>query len=267
MRVVALLATYNERRFIGPCLEHLHAQGIETYLIDNGSDDGTVEIAAEYRDRGLIGIEHFPSDGVFRWSALLRRKEELAREIRADWFVHHDADEFRLPPPGQATLGEALEAADHEGFNAVNFLEFTFIPTRESPDHDHGDFRNTLRTYYPFRPVVQHRVNAWRTNDTADLGLADSGGHGLGFPGIRIRPEAMPMRHYLFLSPTHAIEKYVRRGHDPEEVACGWHGWRDELTEGDIELPVESELRFDDGSPLDPSEPRRRHFIDEALSS
>lgn len=265
MRIVALLATYNERRFIDACLTHLHEQGIDAYVIDNGSTDGTAELAEAHRKRGLIGLEHFPRDGVFRWRALLERKEQLAREIEADWFIHHDTDEFRLPSPGHATLADALGAADGEGFNAVNFMEFTFVPTRESPDHDHPDFRRTLRTYYPFRPIARHQVNAWKATDAEDLGLARSGGHGLDFPGIRIHPEPLPMRHYLFLSPAHAAEKYVRRDHDPDELASGWHGWRATLREGQIRLPSEAEVRVEtEDGVLDASDPRLKHYVDPA---
>lgn len=263
MRVIALLATYNERRFVGACIEHLHAQGVETYLIDNSSTDATVKIAERHRGRGLIGVEHVPRDGVYRWRALLERKEELSRELAADWFIHHDADEFRLPSAAHATLADALEAADREGFDAVNFTEFTFVPTRESPDHDHPEFQRTLRTYYPFQPSAKHQVNAWKANAAEDLGLARSGGHGLDFPGIRIDPEPLPMKHYLFLSPAHAVEKYVQRQHDPDELASGWHGWRATLTENEIRLPNESELRVlgEDGV-LDASNPRTRHVVD-----
>lgn len=265
MRVVALLATYNERRFIGACLDHLHAQGIETYLIDNGSTDETVEIAEGHLDHGLIGIEHFPRDGLFRLRAQLHRKEELAREIRADWFINHDADEFRLPSPGHASLAAALEQADRDGFNAVNFIEFTFVPTRESPDHDHPEFQRTLRTYYPFRPIERHQVNAWKASQAEDLGLARTGGHGLDFPGIRVHPEPLPMKHFLFLSPAHAAEKYVLRNHDPDELASGWHGWRATLSEDQVRLPSEAEVRVlgDDGL-LDASDPRTRHYVDPA---
>ena len=34
-RVVAIIATYNEERFIGDCLEHLFANDVEAYLCDN----------------------------------------------------------------------------------------------------------------------------------------------------------------------------------------------------------------------------------------
>jgi Glycosyl transferase family 2 len=110
MRVLALLAAY-KRRFIDPCLEHLHRHGIDTYLIDNGSTDDTVARAERRPGRGLIGIESLdrgPGD-FFDLRKQLRRKEELARELDADWFIHLDADEIRLSPVGEKTLAQALE--------------------------------------------------------------------------------------------------------------------------------------------------------------
>src|SRR5687768_3625296 len=98
MRVLAIIATYNEERFIGGCLENLFAQGVEAYLCDNSSTDATVAIAERYRRSGLRGIEHIPRDGVFRWREILERKQALAAELSADWFLHVDADEVPLPP-------------------------------------------------------------------------------------------------------------------------------------------------------------------------
>lgn len=262
MRVLALLATYNEQRFIGSCLEHLHLQGVETYLIDNCSTDDTVEIAERFRGRGLTGIESFPRNGVYDWRGLLRRKQQLARESDADWLVHLDADELRLPPPGRHTLAEALEVVDGAGYNAVNFLEFTFIPTREEPDHDHPDFMRTLCTYYPFLPSFPHRLNAWKRTDSVDL--VSKAGHQVRFPGLKMYPESFPMKHYLFLSVPHAIEKYVDRNYDSDEVASGWHGWRARVTASDLRLPSAAELRLArPGEGLDPSDPRRRHYVDD----
>jgi glycosyltransferase involved in cell wall biosynthesis len=268
MRVIALIATYNEHRFIGPCLRHLGEQGIEAYLIDNCSTDDTVAIAERRLGRGLVDIETFPRDegGVYDWHSLLVRKEELARELDADWFIHLDPDEIRLPPSRARTLGQALEAADREGFNAVNFLEFTFLPTQEEPDHDHDDFQQTLLTYYPFAPKFPHRVTAWKATESAEL--AWSGGHEVRFPGLKMYPESFPMKHYLFLSVPHAIEKYVERRYDPAEVESGWHGWRPRLSAADIRLPSRSELHI--GQPdadLDPSRPRVRHFLADLMAT
>lgn len=265
MKAVALLATYNEERFIGSCLEHLARQGILTYLIDNSSTDGTVAIAERYRGRGLLGIERFPRFGKFSWRSLLARKEDLASTLDADWFLHIDADEIRLPPPGRPTLVEALYEADQRGCNAVNFLEFTFVPTRGAPDHDHPEFQRTMRWYYPFLPSFPHRLNAWK-RQPARVELAWSGGHQVRFPGLRMYEESFPMRHYLFLSVRHAIEKYVGRRYDPAEVAAGWHGGRAWLRPDTITLPAEAELRrlAEDGR-LDPTHPRTRHFLFEPV--
>lgn len=264
LRVLAILAAYNERRFIDQCLEHLQAQGVDAYLIDNGSTDDTVERAERWLDRNLVGIESFPraEDGIYDWRGLLRRKEELARELDADWFMHLDPDEMRLPPSRDQTLAQALEAVDREGFNAVDFSELTFIPTREDPDHDHPSFRQTLRTYYPFAPRTPHQLKVWKK--TSQVDLATSAGHRVSFPGLRMYPRQFPVKHYLFLSVPHAIEKYVERRFDPDEVDSGWHGWRATIAAADIRLPSRSELRVtrsDDD--LDFSAPRKTHHVEE----
>ncbi|NLT07387.1 MAG: glycosyltransferase [Solirubrobacterales bacterium] len=264
MRIVALLAVHNERRFIGACLEHLGRQGVDTYLIDNCSTDGTAEIAQHFTGRGLIGYESFPREGgVYRWRALLERKEQLARELDADWFIHLDADEVRLPPAGFRTLADALEHVDRRGANAVDFKEFTFVPTREEPDHDHPGYADTLRTYYPFQPIPLHRLNAWRRTDDAEL--AWSGGHRVRFDGLRVWPTPFTMRHYLFLSVPHAVEKYAERHFDAEELAAGWHGWRARVTaEATARLPSREDMRVaSDDTPLDPTNPLRSHLVED----
>jgi glycosyltransferase involved in cell wall biosynthesis len=242
MRVVALLASYNEERFIGGCIEHLVDQGADVYLIDNESTDNTVEIAERYAGRGLIGIETFPRNGVYRWRPLLERKAALAESLDADWFLHVDADEIRLPPRSSSTLGQALAEVDRLGFNAVNFQEYTFVPTRESPNHDHPDFQRTMRWYYPFRPWFPHQLKAWK-RQPGPIDLASSGGHRVDFDGLRIYPQSFRMRHYLFLSVDHAIRKYVRRTYDEQELESGWHGGRARLEATDVELLPASTLR------------------------
>lgn len=261
-RVVALLATYNEERFIAGCLEHLFQQGADAYVIDNCSTDQTVAIASRYLARGVVGIETFPRAGTYRWRALLERKEQLASVLDATWFMHVDADEIRLPPPCHRSLSEALAAVDAEGYNAVNFLEFTFIPTREMPDHDHPDFQTTMRWYYPFLPTsTPNQVKAWK-RQPGPVEFAWSAGHQVRFPGLRIYPESFRMRHYLFLSVPHAIRKYVERRYDSSEVEAGWHRARARLRPEMIKLPVQSELRsYLSDDTLDPSSPRTRHFL------
>jgi glycosyltransferase involved in cell wall biosynthesis len=260
-RVVAIIAAWNEERFIGGCLEHLFANGVEAYLCDNESTDRTVEIAREFLGRGLQGIETLPRDGTYRWRQILARKQELAAKLDADWFLHLDPDEIPQPAnPGQ-TFAEAIAEADAAGYNAVEFHELAFVATREAPDHDHPDFRRTMRWYYPFAPKPLHRVIAWKRQ--AEVDLVSTGGHQARFRGRSISPQPLFLRHYLVLSREHMLRKYASRRYDAAEVRNGWHGWRASLTSDDVRLPSQAELRFTaNDSDLDASSPRRRHFIE-----
>lgn len=268
MRVVALLATYNEERFIAASLDHFFGQGVDVYLIDNCSTDSTVEIAKNYLRRGLIGFETMPRNGVFDLRAILQRKEELANTLEADWFMHVDADEIRVPPAGGMTLSRAFAEVDKEGYNAVNFQEFTFIPTKEAPDHDHADFASTMRWYYPVLPTFPHRLNAWKRQPQR-VDLTTKAGHRVRFPALSMYPRSFVLRHYLFLSVPHAIRKYGQRNHHPGALARGWHGWRERFDPNRVSLPSETELqRYISDDLLNASNPRRQHYIavDHALA-
>jgi glycosyltransferase involved in cell wall biosynthesis len=267
MRVVALLAAYNEERFLAPCIEHLRAQGVHVYLIDNESSDRTVEIAEGYLGDGVIGIETLPRGEVFDWEAVLERKEQLAGELDADWFIHHDADEFRVSPRPGRTLLDELREADAAGHSAVNFMEFTFVPCAEEPDHDHERFLETMRWYYPLLPFYPYRLNAWKRQD-APVDLRGTGGHIVRFEGAEIAPRSLSMRHYLCLSPRHAVEKYVEKRYSEVEVAKGYHGWRARLRPERIGFPPAAELRVYRGDIwLDASRPRRREIFDDLVAA
>lgn len=261
MRILALLAAYNEERFIAPCLEHLFRHGIQAYLLDNCSTDATVSIAERYLNRGLIGIETLPRKGTYDLVLLLRTKERLAAELDADWFMHMDVDEFRLPPPGYDRLALAIQAVDAAGYNAVNFLEFTFIPTRESPNHDHSRFLETMRWYYPFLPSFPHQLKAWK-RQPVPVDLVTLGGHRVNFPGLRMYPGSFWMRHYQFLSAEHAFKKYAQIDFEPSALARGFHTWRTEVTREKITLPSEAELRrYTSDDKMDSTHPWKQHYL------
>jgi Glycosyl transferase family 2 len=255
MKIVAMLQTYNEQRFIGDCLDHLAAQGISAYLVDNESTDDTVAIAERRLGGNLLGIETLARDGHFALYSQLQRKEELAQSLDADWLIHQDTDEFRVSPNRGRSLAQEIEEIDEAGFNAVNFLEFVFVPTREAPDHDHADYLETLRSYYPVLPRFPNRLNAWKRQD-GPVNLTDSGGHWVRFPGLHMAPNSMYSRHYLFLSLSDVARKFGPDRYAPDEVARGWHNWRVDQTPSTIELPCEHDLRrYEADHLLDPSKP------------
>jgi hypothetical protein len=280
MKIVAILASYNEQKFIRACLEHYLQQGIEVYLLDNDSTDKTLDIAREYLDRNLIGIERIPRHGMYQWRKILMRKEELADEIEADWLMHADPDEIRIAPTSAYTLAETIAEVDQQGYNAINFMEYTFLPVRESPDHDNAEFQKTMRWYYPFAQRYPHRLNAWkkqsrrwpgtkaflselmRNHRTApSVNLRDSGGHAVQFPGIHPYPVDFKLKHYIVLSLEHAIQKYVKKSFDPKEIE-GSHGWRATAKEHDFLLPSQSQMRlYTSDDELDATRPLKEHLL------
>src|SRR5207244_3194170 len=119
--VVAIIAAYNEADVIGGVVRDLIDQGVTVYFLDDGSTDGTVAAVEPYLGRGVIGIERMAETrggrpGAFDWERLLRRKAELARQLDASWFIHHDADELRESPWAGVRLADAIRRVDALGY-------------------------------------------------------------------------------------------------------------------------------------------------------
>ncbi|MTW21197.1 glycosyltransferase family 2 protein [Allochromatium palmeri] len=279
MRIVAIVMVYNEEIFIENMLRNYLEQGVEVYLLNNDSTDRTIEIATKYLTENLIKIERFPKKKYFDLREVLRKKEEIAETLGADWYLHADADEIRLPPKGQKTLKTAIEEVDQKGFNAVNFMEYTFVPTTENPIHLPESYMDTMKWYYPFARNYPHRVNCWKYIQktptlfehilelkrhgrwlvpSARLG---GGGHRIEFENRKIFPQDFIMRHYIAISREHAIQKYVPRLHKPENTVS-LHGWRASAKSEDFRLPFQSEMKlYTNDENLDPSKPLREHLI------
>lgn len=243
MRIVALLTVRNEVRYLKKSLEHLYNQGVDVCVIDNGSTDKTVEIAENFRKKNVIRIENFPYNGSFELKPILENEERLSKEIDADWFIHHDADEIRQSPFSDKTLKEAIIEVDKQGYNAINFDEFVFLPTQEEPNHEGGDYLKTMQYYYFFEPEKIRRINAWK-NFNQKVDIASSGGHRISFDNQKIFPQSFIMRHYIVLSKAHAIAKFCGRVYSEEEVAKNnWHWDRATCKPQNIILPKISELK------------------------
>jgi hypothetical protein len=114
-RIVALIAGRNENDIVGQVVADLIAQGIDVYYIDDASTDGTAETVEAWAGKGVIGIERRPVSDSFHWGDILKRKEQLATELDAAWFVHHDADEFRQSPFPGKTLARLFRSSKSSG--------------------------------------------------------------------------------------------------------------------------------------------------------
>jgi GT2 family glycosyltransferase/glycosyltransferase involved in cell wall biosynthesis len=234
-RVIALISSFNEEDIISPVIGHLVENGVEVYLIDDHSTDDTVQQASQWLGKGLLDIESFSrseaTNGKFEWAAILRRKEELATTLHANWFIHHDADEIRESPWPSLGLKEAIRWVDKLGYNCVDFKVLNFPPVDDS-------FRvgDDPKTYFKYCEdaadfdVVQRK--AWKAG--VRVSLAAAGGHEALFPDRRIFPIKFLMRHYPIRGQQHGLRKvFLERAQRflDSERAKGWHRQYDHFGE------------------------------------
>ena len=241
MKIIALLAVRNEAVYLPTCLDWLESQGVQAYVIDNDSTDDTLQIVRSHSV--VIGWERYPWGGHFDLAGQMLRKQQLAAELDADWFIHHDADEIRQSRRAEETLHDAIARLDAAGFNAINFDEFVFIPDRFQAQVEGHDYLNDFYLAYYFAPQRHHRINAWKKTDEP-VDLVSSGGHHANFTGRRLASEHLILRHYPYLSWRHLARKYGReRIYSPKEVReWGWHGRRARFDIGTARMPPKETL-------------------------
>ncbi len=220
-RVIAIIAAYNEEDIIESCITHLAAQGVESYLLDDGSTDATVERAQALNGRGLIGLERLtlPPNPSFSLTRILQRKERLARDLPGDWFINQDADEFRDSPWPDLTLQQAFERVSRMGYNAVDFEISTMLPADAMPvEARDSDW------WVPADPCDRLQVRAWSAPGK-EVAMVESAGHDVCFEGRRVFPLRFPLRHYPMRGREHAEGKVRDRmaRFDSAERAKGWH--------------------------------------------
>lgn len=230
--VVAIICAYNEGDIIHHTLRHLIENGISVYLLDHNSTDSTMEKASKWLGKGLLHIEKFPQESgfpkelsnVFALRSITKRVEQLHRMLDADWYMHHDADEFREAPWPGMTLKEAIRLVDSFGYNAVNFELLNFRPTDNSYVSG-DDVRNYLRYYESAEEFNEMQIKAWK-NFGQSVALSSTGGHMAYFKGRRVFPVKFISLHFPIRSQEHGLKKILQERmnrFDKKEKALGWH--------------------------------------------
>ncbi len=237
-RVVAIIAAYNEADIIAQVVADLIDQGIEVYLLDDGSTDGSAARVEPFLGRGVIAIEplHPPAASAahsFDLETIVARKAAVAAGLDADWFINHDADEFRESPWAHLTLRDAIRRVDRLGFNAIDFHSLDFWPIDDRrPD---GDVRAAFTHCSAAAPYDRLQIRCWKKIPGVHVDLASSGGHDVRFDGRRVFPIRFISRHYPVRGQEHGERKVFaeRRGRFRQaERDRGWHVQYDTIEVG-----------------------------------
>ena len=232
-RVVALISAYNEGDIISQVIQHLVENGVESYLIDHHSSDDTVARASTWLGRGLLHIETFPEESgfpaeltdVLNWRAILRRKQQLAQELGADWYIHNDADEMRESPFPGLILRDALAWVCELGYNCVDSELYNFWPTDDAWEPGKADPKKHFEYFEPAAEYDRLQRKSWRAQ-SQEVDLVGSAGHDVSFSGRRVFPISFLLRHYRIRSQAHGVRKIFDERlnrFDRQERAERWH--------------------------------------------
>ena len=232
-RVCAIMSAYNEADVIHESIQKLIQQEVDVYLLDNGSTDETVEIANQFLNKGLIKVERcvFTENGkeVYDWTALLKRKEELSRQLDYDWFMHVDADEIRYSPWAHRNLREGIELVDQMGFNLINFRLFNFRLTHEkSADQS---IEEAFTHYSAVEQFNRMQVKAWKKSSGIDL--VSHAGHLALLPQPKIFPIRFIHKHYPVRSIEQGTRKIIKERlarYSTSDRRKGWHVQYDHMS-------------------------------------
>jgi len=231
-RVLAFMNTYNEADIIGESVAALLAQGLDLFVIDDGSTDGTAEILeklAASNDRITLARHADPIRNQYDNDRLLQQKMEQARRAFLDgytWMIFVDADEIRQSPWPDISLAQAFAHVEALGYNAVDFtvLDFRFLKD-DFPGT--GPFEKHMR-YFEFgsRPGHFVQIKAWRHAAEREVDAIPSGGHNACFPGRRVFPLKFLLKHYPLRNPSQASRKIFQDRlprYMPEAISKGKH--------------------------------------------
>jgi hypothetical protein len=230
MIAIAFMWAYNEADIIGHVIHHLQHEGVGVNLFNNWSTDATEKIAMA--EGSMWHVERWPIYGpepVVSWQRMLDHTAHTAFQYAqtrgAFWALHHDADEIRRSPVDGETLYEFFRRVRMAGWNAVDHRVETYAP-RDGYDplvhHPETYFTERLADH-----IDNHngQLKAWWQTPDLLVDLAGTGGHKVTFPGRKVCPEKLILRHYPMRGAEQRAAKARSRNERwaPEDRAKGMH--------------------------------------------
>ena len=256
IRITAIISAFNEEDIIGHVLSDYIRQGIQVYFIDHHSTDNTLDIAKTFLGKGVQNVEIFPEEcgyspdlkDVYAWRYILKRKEELHSILKADWYMHMDADAIVESPWENMKFLEAVKLVDTLGYNCINFELINFRPVT-------AEYENTIKPqdffeyWEPADVFDELQIKCWK-NTSQQIDLVTSGGHNVQFEGKKVFPIKFIMKHYPIRSRAHGIKKVFSDRiprFDTTEKNMNWHTQYDRyISERDIMFDKVHLLKYDE---------------------
>lgn len=161
-RILLFAKMRNEALRLPYFLEYYQGMGVdEFFMVDNGSDDGSVEIARSFPNVHVFRT-HEPFRHYANWMEVL-----LNRFGRGRWCVAADLDEILVYPGSEVLdlrqLIEHLESTGHSAIQAILLDMYSDLPIRANA---YRSGQNPLEVCPYFDPDVDESMKVWINPDT-----------------------------------------------------------------------------------------------------
>ena len=124
IRVAAIVTVYNEDFFLPHLIRHYEREVDKIFVMDNGSDDGSVE---PFKNHPLVEVTSYKTDHLYdtiKLTKAMEKKRENASNY--DYFLILDADEFvvakeRMSIKSMLMLSEPKKVYGTDGYNMYTY--------------------------------------------------------------------------------------------------------------------------------------------------
>lgn len=236
MKLVLTLLVRNEEDIIRENILYHFSMGVDEIIVtDNNSEDNTLEILREFEKKGNLKIIIEKEDDYSQWKWVTRMARMAIEDLKADWVIHSDADEFWWPEKGN--LKGVLTDIPSE-FPVVSVPRFDFIPRPESdgPMFERMVYKDLMPVNHigkPLPPKVCHRAIPGVVVGQGNHKLTEPAGLPV-FRSPDLEILHFPMRSYEQFRKKIAFggAAYERNTNLSKNVAMGWRILYEEYKKG-----------------------------------
>ena len=231
-KALALMTTHNEEDVIEQSIAALFDQGLDVFVVDDNSTDGTIEkLEAIARSTSRLTLDKTTRkdakfyDRKILFSALLDQADRAAT-YGYEWMMYVDPDEIRCSPWPGITLSSAFAHAERLGYSAVDFTVADFRYAKGQHMTSAPYESQMPRFEFGLRHGHFIQIKAWRHFSGLPVALYPSAGHDAHFASRRVFPLKFLLKHYPLRGPEHARKKIYQDRfprYDPKEIARGAH--------------------------------------------
>jgi len=244
------LLVRDEADIIASHIDFHLSRGVDHILaMDNRSEDATTDILLSYQAKGVLTYIFQPQDDYSQSVWVTQMARQAALELKADWVINSDADEFWWPDSGN--LKDTL-AAVPDNIEAVRVERTNFIPPAETSPLSFAAAM-TVRERQSFNALGQPLPPKLCHRGLAEV-VVSQGNHDAYVQGRPLTATSAPLAilHYPVRSYDQFANKiakggaaYQRNTELPEGVGATWRRLHAQLARGELRAAFDAQTLSD----------------------